>query len=82
MFSMFSEMSEFVGGYTGSPMLEMTAEESEAFDNAPEADYSSLDIEESFSQMALENERNFNNIMMSTMVQEATYFMKHCLIHH
>lgn len=76
MFSMFSEMSEFVGGYT-DPMLEMTAEESEALDNAPEADYSSLDIEESFSQMALENERNFNNIMMSTMVQEATYFAQY-----
>ena len=74
MFSMFSEMSEFgIGAYT-DPVLEMTEEESEAFDNAPEADYSSLDIEESFSQMALENERNFNNIMMSVLVNEATYY--------
>jgi len=76
MFSMFSEMSGFVGGYT-SPLLEMTTEESEAFDNAPESDYSSYDIEESFSQMALENERNFNNIMMSVMVQEATYYAQY-----
>ena len=74
MFSMFSEMSEFgIGAYI-DPVLEMTEEESEAFDNAPEADYSSLDIEESFSQMALENERNFNNIMMSVLVNEATYY--------